>query len=58
MNKPKLPQTPEELKQVIFDHFKPIFKGFDKDMNGTLEREELRFLLADAFLQEPTDITN
>lgn len=49
--KPKLPQTPDELKQIIFDHFKPIFKGFDKDKNGTLEKEELRLLLADAFLQ-------
>ena len=35
-NKPKLPQSPEELKQIIFDYYKPIFNGFDKDRNGTL----------------------
>lgn len=39
MQNNKLPANPEELKQIIFDYFKPIFNGFDKDMNGTLERE-------------------
>ena len=48
---PKLPETAEELKEVIFSHFKPIFKGYDKNQNSFLEKDELRLLLANAFLQ-------
>jgi Ca2+-binding EF-hand superfamily protein len=36
-----------DFKAVIAKHFEPIFKAYDKDNNSTLEKEELRALLAD-----------
>lgn len=36
-----------DLKQIIQQHFKPIFEAYDKDQNSTLEKDELRALLAD-----------
>jgi len=36
-----------DLKQIIQQHFKPIFEAYDKDQNSTLEKNELRALLAD-----------
>ena len=35
------------LKDLVAEHFKPIFQAYDKDHNSTLEKEELRNLLAD-----------
>ena len=37
----------EDLRALIEQHFKPIFHAYDKDKNSTLEKEELRALLAD-----------
>ena len=39
--------TMADLKAIIKKHFEPIFKAYDKDQNSTLEKEELRALLAD-----------
>lgn len=36
-----------DLKNIIQKHFEPIFQAYDKDKNSTLEKEELRALLAD-----------
>lgn len=36
-----------DLQAIIKKHFEPIFKAYDKDQNSTLEKEELRALLAD-----------
>lgn len=36
-----------DLKEIIRQHFKPIFEAYDKDHNSTLEKNELRALLAD-----------
>ncbi len=36
-----------DLGAIIRKHFEPIFKAYDKDHSSTLEREELRALLAD-----------
>lgn len=36
-----------QLKELIAEHFKPIFLAYDKDQSSTLEKEELRGLLAD-----------
>lgn len=36
-----------DLKAIIKKHFEPIFKAYDKDQSSTLEKEELRALLAD-----------
>jgi Ca2+-binding EF-hand superfamily protein len=36
-----------DLKQIIQKHFQPIFEAYDKDHNSTLEKDELRALLAD-----------
>lgn len=37
----------QDLKDIIAEHFKPIFQAYDKDQNSTLEKPELRALLAD-----------
>ena len=47
----------EELKALIEEHFKPIFDAYDKDKNTTLEKEELRALLADNLGVQPAEIT-
>ena len=36
-----------DLKAIIKKHFEPIFKAYDKDHSSTLEKDELRALLAD-----------
>lgn len=36
-----------DLQNIIKKHFEPIFKAYDKDNNSTLDKEELRVLLAD-----------
>ena len=40
-------QTSLDIKELIHEHFKPIFNAYDTDGNSTLEKEELRKLLAD-----------
>lgn len=47
----------EELKAIIEEHFKPIFDAYDKDKNSTLQKEELRGLLADNLGVEPAAIS-
>jgi len=42
-----LMQTSLDIKELIHEHFKPIFNAYDTDGNSTLEKEELRKLLAD-----------
>ena len=46
-----------ELKELIAAHFKPIFDAYDKDHNASLEKNELRALLADNLGVEPNQIT-
>jgi Ca2+-binding EF-hand superfamily protein len=36
-----------DLTAIIKKHFEPIFKAYDKDQSSTLEKGELRALLAD-----------
>ncbi len=36
-----------DLQEIIHDYFKPIFLAYDLDQSSTLEKEELRNLLAD-----------
>ncbi len=36
-----------DLQAIIKKHFEPIFKAYDKDHSSTLEKAELRALLAD-----------
>jgi len=36
-----------DLQAIIKKHFEPIFKAYDKDHSSTLEKPELRALLAD-----------
>lgn len=36
-----------DLQAIIKKHFEPIFKAYDKDQSSTLEKAELRALLAD-----------
>ena len=48
----------KDLKAGIEVHFKPIFEAYDKDMNSTLEKPELRAMLADNLGVKPEDITN
>lgn len=38
---------PHDLSNIIHDHLKPILQAYDKDKNASLEKEELRALLAD-----------
>lgn len=40
-------QNMADLKAIIKKHFEPIFKAYDKDQSSTLEKDELRALLAD-----------
>ena len=47
-----------DIKEIIHEHFKPIFLAYDKDQNSTLEKEELRMLLADNLGVSKEDITN
>lgn len=46
-----------DIKQIVLEHFKPIFLAYDKDQSSTLEREELRALLADNLGVDKKDIT-
>jgi Ca2+-binding EF-hand superfamily protein len=39
--------NPNDLTSVIREHLKPILQSYDKDKNSTLDKEELRALLAD-----------
>lgn len=41
----------------MLEHFKPIFLAYDKDHNQTLEKEELRDLLADNLGVDKASIT-
>ena len=45
------------LRELIHEHFKPIFQAYDKDQNSTLEKEELRDLLADNLGVSKAEIT-
>ena len=45
------------LRDLIHEHFKPIFFAYDKDHSSTLEKEELRVLLADNLGVTPGDIS-
>jgi hypothetical protein len=36
-----------DIKSLIYKHFQPIFFAYDKDGNSTLEKEELKALLAE-----------
>lgn len=45
------------LKDLIHKHFKPIFEAYDKDGNSTLEKNQLRALLADNLGVTEADIT-
>lgn len=46
-----------DLQAIIKKHFEPIFKAYDKDHNSTLERAELRALLADNLGVNESSIT-
>lgn len=46
-----------DIKQIVLEHFKPIFLAYDKDQSSTLEREELRSLLADNLGVDKSDIS-
>lgn len=46
-----------DLKELIHKHFLPIFKAYDKDGSSTLEKNELRALLADNLGVAETDIS-
>ena len=46
-----------DIKEHIREHFKPIFMAYDKDHNSTLEKEELRDLLADNLGVDKASIT-
>ena len=46
-----------ELKELIAEHFKPIFMAYDKDHSSTLEKPELKALLADNLGVTVNDIT-
>lgn len=45
------------LRDLVNEHFKPIFMAYDKDHNSTLEKEQLRALLADNLGVPPQSIT-
>ena len=47
----------QELRELIAEHFKPIFLAYDKDHSSTLEKPELRSLLADNLGVTPNDIS-
>ena len=46
-----------DLKEIIYERFKPIFLAYDKDHNSTLEPSELRVLLADNLGVNEQDIS-
>jgi hypothetical protein len=46
-----------DIKQIVLEHFKPIFLAYDKDQSSTLEREELKALLADNLGVAPESIS-
>lgn len=46
-----------DIKQIIHEHFKKIFFSYDKDQSSSLEKEELRLLLADNLCVAKEDIT-
>ena len=46
-----------ELKELIAEHFKPIFQAYDKDQSSTLEKPQLRALLADNLGVTANDIS-
>jgi Ca2+-binding EF-hand superfamily protein len=46
-----------DIKEIVHEHFKPIFFAYDKDHNSTLEKEELKALLADNLGVNKEDIT-
>ena len=46
-----------DLKEIIYERFKPIFLAYDKDHNSTLEPAELRVLLADNLGVSEQDIS-
>lgn len=39
--------NPHDISSLIHDHLKPILQTYDKDRNSSLEKNELRNLLAD-----------
>lgn len=47
----------QELLDLIYKNYQPIFKAYDKDGNSTLEKPELRLLLADNLGVTPEQIT-
>jgi len=47
-----------DIKQIVHEYFKPIFLAYDKDQNSSLEKEELRQLLADNLGVAKEQITN
>lgn len=47
-----------DIKEIIHEHFKPIFFAYDKDHSSTLEKEELRALLADSLGVDKQKVTN
>lgn len=46
-----------DIKATIKKHFEPIFKAYDKDHNSTLDKNELKALLADNLGVEESFIT-
>lgn len=46
-----------DIKELIYERFKPIFQAYDKDHNSTLEPQELKVLLADNLGVKEEDIT-
>ena len=47
-----------DVRALIYERFKPIFTAYDKDGNSTLEKPELRVLLADSLGVDQGDISN
>lgn len=46
-----------DIKELIHKHFQPIFFSYDKDASSSLEKEELRALLADNLGVDKESIT-
>lgn len=46
-----------DIKELIHKHFQPIFFSYDKDSSSSLEKEELRALLADNLGVDKESIT-
>jgi len=49
--------NPSNLKDLIYERFKPIFFAYDKDNNSSLDPQELRVLLAENLGVNEKDIT-